>query len=561
MHPARSTPWLVALTLVGVFAGGTQPHILHILLDDFGWADAGWHRPPGYKDLQTPNMDALVKEGVELDRHYVFKFCSPSRSAVQSGRNPIHVNVLNLAPTYRNEEDLVSGYAAVPRNMTGIAEHMLRAGYETHMYGKWDAGMATPQHTPHGRGYQKSLSYFHHDNDYWTNTVGVCKSGEADGRRTSIVDLWDTNKPAHGQNNTPSCSQARQDGCVYEDRLFANRVLAAIEERDAKKPLFIFWSPHIVHTPLQVPQAELDRFSFIDEASRRYYHAMVYFVDEAIGQVTQKLKDEGIWDNTVIALHADNGGPIYHSGVAGANNYPLKGGKMSNWDGGIRVNAFVSGGFLPQSVRGTKQEGLMAGWDWYATWAALAGVDPTDMRAAAASLPPIDSHNLWPLISGQTENSPRQELAIGDLGTPNLEGVAETLVGGIIQGRYKVLIGELGQAGWSGPKFPNSTSHWDPSESFQACGRTPETGCLYDIVQDPGEHVSLAKQKPELFKRMLASIAEMQKGVFSPDRGRVDPAACHHALRNYGGFWGPFVDVDAKEVENLSTSWREEVVV
>ena len=68
-----------------------KPNVLHILLDDFGWADAGWHRPSGYSDVQTPNMDSLVREGVELDRHYVFQFCSPTRSAMQSGRNPIHV--------------------------------------------------------------------------------------------------------------------------------------------------------------------------------------------------------------------------------------------------------------------------------------------------------------------------------------------------------------------------------------------------------------------------------------------------------------------------------------
>ena len=79
-----------------------KPNILHILLDDFGWADAGWHRPPHYQDVQSVNMNALLKEGVELDRHYVFMFCSPTRSAIQSGRNPIHVNTVNTSPQLRN---------------------------------------------------------------------------------------------------------------------------------------------------------------------------------------------------------------------------------------------------------------------------------------------------------------------------------------------------------------------------------------------------------------------------------------------------------------------------
>merc|ERR1719390_601618 len=114
---------------------------------------------------------------------------------------PIHVNALNLAPTMHNPADPVSGYAAIPRNMTGMAEHMLRGGYQTHMYGKWDAGMATPDHTPKGRGYQSSLHYFHHANDYWTS-----KTSDSCGT-THPVDLWDTDRPAHGKNNTPSCSQ------------------------------------------------------------------------------------------------------------------------------------------------------------------------------------------------------------------------------------------------------------------------------------------------------------------------------------------------------------------
>merc|ERR1719506_710533 len=107
------------LEVLNVMLAMAKPNILHILLDDFGWADAGWHRPAHYTDIQTPNMVSLVNEGVELDRHYAYMFCSPSRSAVQSGRNPIHVNTINGAPNIRNPADVVSGYAGIPRNMTG----------------------------------------------------------------------------------------------------------------------------------------------------------------------------------------------------------------------------------------------------------------------------------------------------------------------------------------------------------------------------------------------------------------------------------------------------------
>merc|ERR1719401_1097513 len=103
---------------------------------------------------------------------------------------------MNLGMESYNPRDLVSGFAGIPRNMTGMAEHMKRAGYATHQVGKWDAGMATPDHTPHGRGYDTSLGYFHHSNDYWTERypykgdVGV------------YVDMWDTDGPASGLNGS-----------------------------------------------------------------------------------------------------------------------------------------------------------------------------------------------------------------------------------------------------------------------------------------------------------------------------------------------------------------------
>jgi len=503
---------------------------VYTLVDDFGWADAGWHRPDNYTDVRTPGFNALVKEGVELDRHYVFKMCSPTRSAVQVGRNPIHVNVLNIVPQHHNPKDPVSGYAGIPRNMTGIAEILSRAGYVTHMYGKWDAGMATWEHSPRGRGYQHSLFYFHHSNDYWKNTEGSCHG-------TPVVDLWEDTKPAHGLNNSQECSQDNQaEGCVYEDAVFNERVMNVLRTHNLSTPLFLFWAPHIVHMPLSVPNEWLDRFSAVDNIHRRFYHSMVGYVDEAIWNATQVMKERGMWDNTLMVVHADNGGPIYFN--CGGNNYPLKGGKMANWEGGIRVNAFVVGGFVPEKVRGTKQEGYITGWDWYTTFAHLAGEDFEDKKAAAAGLPPVDGVNVWPLVSGQVSESPRTEIALGD----EHEVTKATKIGGLIRGDYKIVIGIQTQSGWPGPEWPNATIWW-PFLALHECGETPKHGCLFNIKTDPTEHHNIAAENPELFKDMLARAKEYEKNVFSPHRGLNDPKACELAMGRYGGFWGPFVGV------------------
>ena len=155
----------VLLAACASAAVSRKTHVLAILADDFGWNDAGWHAESGGGEdevARTPNMDKLVESGMELDRNYAFKFCSPTRSAIQSGRNPIHVNVQNMDPLNVNPADPVAGFSAVARNFTGLGAVMKKGGYKTYFAGKWDCGMATPDHTPMGRGYDESLIYFHH---------------------------------------------------------------------------------------------------------------------------------------------------------------------------------------------------------------------------------------------------------------------------------------------------------------------------------------------------------------------------------------------------------------
>lgn len=111
----------------------------------------------------------------------------------------------------------------------------------------------------------------------------------------------------------------------YEDSLFEQHVLQVIDDHNPAQPLFIFWAPHIVHQPLQVPQHFIDKFSMIaptddDAHSRQYYHAMVNFADDCVGNITAALKRKGMWSDTVLVFSTDNGGPIYANGTAGANN-------------------------------------------------------------------------------------------------------------------------------------------------------------------------------------------------------------------------------------------------
>lgn len=447
---------LIIFILQAAVAMGVQPHIVVIMVDDWGHNNVGYHArtQPNAAEVQTPVMDQLAAEGVILDRHYVFQYCSPSRSALHTGRNPIHVNVLNSPLSVANPADPVSGFAGIPRNMTALPAKLAAVGYETVQAGKWHIGLASPDHTPKGRGYAKSLTYLDGANDYWTSVTGDwCGSKQ-------YTDLWAHDAPAFGLNNSWSCDQEHQAGCAYEDDIFANFTVAAINAHNPATPMFIYFAPHNIHMPLQVPAAQLAKFAKVatDSQPRQYYSAMVNMVDTHIGMVVDALKTRGMWDNTLLVLSADNGGPIYGGGStcttcngdAGANNYPLRGGKHSNFEGGVRANAFVSGGFLPAAMRGTTTEALVGIEDWYVTLARLAGADPIDERAAAAGLPPVEGFDMWPLLSGANATSPRTEVWLGSFGNTTGD-TAPTVVQGLIRADgWKLLQGPITNSIWQG---------------------------------------------------------------------------------------------------------------
>lgn len=520
----------------------SKPHIVSIIVDDFGWNDIGFHaaKQANANEIITPVMDGLASEGVILDRHYVFRFCSPSRSAYQTGRNPIHVNVLNSPLGMFNLSDPVSGFSGIPRNMSTIAEKLASVGYRTIQSGKWHCGLATADHTPKGRGFQDSITYLDGANDYWTSTISA--GSYAANCPGQLTDLWASDGPAYGQNNSWSCSQAHQpSSCVYEDDIFTNFVLDKLQAHDPSQPFFLYFTPHSIHEPLEVPQAQLDKFAFINNSDRQAYAAMVNNIDTHIGRIVQALKDKGMWNNTLLMLTADNGGPIYNNGTAGANNYPLHGGKRSNWEGGVRVNALVSGGFIPAARRGAVEEGLVGIEDWYTTFCNLAGVDPFDARGAAAGLPPVDGLDMWPLLSGANSTSPRTEIIMGSSGpTGLLYQSGDTVVQGLIRSDgYKLLWGQIEQDIWTGPFYPNASTSWPNNP--RDCGSMAAPTCLYNVFTDPTEHLNVAAQNPDVVQSISARIAELQQTVFNPQRGAPGHQACDIAHQQWKGFVGPFL--------------------
>ncbi len=213
------------------------------------------------------------------------------------------------------------------------------------------------------------------------------------------------------------------------------------------------------------------------------------------------------------------------------------------------MNAYASGGLLPPAVRGTTSTGLMAGADWYATFAGLAGVDAFDARAAAAGLPPVDGLDMWPLLSGANATSPRTHIAVGSDGSEaNLP--PGTRVQGIVRGDgYKLLIGATGQNVWTGRFYPNASTSWSDVPyhcGIPANGSAPAVGrggCLFNVATDPTEHAELDVSTPanaKIVAELFAALRAEDAGTFTPDRGTVAPTAGAAAGGPWKGFWGPF---------------------
>jgi arylsulfatase B len=155
--------------------------------------------------------------------------------------------------------------------------------------------------------------------------------------------------------------------CTFEEFVIKTRVVDVINSfgvGGSASPFFIWYSSRMAHTPLQAPdvykQLILDQCGPLANTSfrgtcniseRSNYLAMIKLFDDMVGEVIAALKQRGLYENTVIVFQADNGGPIGQG--TGGNNFPLRGGKSSPWEGGYRVPAFVSGGVVPNRLRGT----------------------------------------------------------------------------------------------------------------------------------------------------------------------------------------------------------------
>ena len=368
---------VIGLLLVGatqlVAADEPRPNILLIVADDLGWGDVGWHDGFG----QTPVMDRLVREGVELDQHYVQPVCTPTRTALMSGRYPGRFGPHALAP---------SNMRAMPQGTVTLASALRSLGYATSQTGKWHLG-SRPEWGPTAFGFDHSY-----------------------GTLTGAADPW-THKYRHG----PYEQTWHRDGKRLDEQGNATELVAAEAVRrieELRSPWFIYVAFHAVHTPVDAPEEYkrlYDGVVFDDDPakhdSRLRMAAMTAQVDAKIGEMIAALERTGQRERTLIVFTSDNGGVeslknAYVGKVAdsplNSENAPLRGEKNTLYEGGVRVCAFAN---WPGTLTPGKLSQPMHAVDWFPTLAHVAGYSPSDDLK-------WDGVDQWPALAGNDAGEP-----------------------------------------------------------------------------------------------------------------------------------------------------------
>ncbi len=433
MNPSRLLAALLVLFPTWTRAA-EKPNILYILADDMGYADAGFN---GGKEINTPNLDKIASGGTILKSFYVQPVCSPTRSTLMTGRYPSSTGVYSVVrPNAR--------WGLKLEEQT-LAQILRDNGYETAISGKWHLGEFEPAYRPTQRGFEHQYGLWFGAIDYFTHL------------RDGVLDWHRDDQPNKDEG--------------YSTHLIAKEACRIIREKNPDKPLFLYLPFNAVHGPHQVPESYCEPYKDL-KGVRRTYAGMMSAMDEAVGQVLAALDEKGIRDNTLIIFSSDNGGP--EPGKV-TDNGPLRAGKGTIYEGGIRVCACVNWpGHVPAGK--TIDEPLHS-VDWYPTLAKLTGASPEQKL-------PLDGLDIWPVLTAGAK-SPHDAIILN--GTKRGQAA-------IRMGDWKLLVGASAKA--------NGADQ------------------LYNLANDLGEARDLASTEPAKLKELRARYDAMMKSA-SPS-GEVD---------------------------------------
>jgi len=494
----------VFIYLHATMATSSKPHIVLILADDMGWDDVGYH---GSDEISTPNLNRLSSQGVRFERYYTQPLCTPSRSAIMTGRYPIHTgmqhSVIDKGEPW-----------GVGLNETFLPQQLKTLGYKTHAIGKWHLGYYMKEYTPTYRGFDSFYGYYLSESDYFDHKNAYRHIG---------LDLHDNEKQDWSKEG------------VYNTELFTQKADDVIQRHNADEPLFLYLAyeaPHVgwrsyppLNDKIQAPQEWIDKFQHIPHIGRRKFVANIAYLDHGVGQVYESLERKGILDNTIFLFVSDNGGePNGFRGNWGSN-FPLRGAKFSLFEGGVHVPGFITSKLLKNPGRISNE--LLHVTDWYPTLVNLAG-------GKIESSQNLDGVNQWETIQNISSSS-RDEVLLNidmlsnTMAVINIDMLSNTMA--VINGHWKLIKqgkirrGTQDVDGWC---IPPKTAQYKPNKNvrYPECFTQNVTTdcanefCLFNLNDDPNETNDLSKTRPTVLHSMIQKIEKYMKSQVPPRKIR-----------------------------------------
>ncbi len=370
----------VAALAASAFAAPTtarsQPNIVFILVDDLGWADGGCF---GSEFYRTPHVDALAAAGVRFTQAYAAcAVCSPSRAALMTGKYPARMHLTDWIPgeaAPKNSRFRIPEWQQhLPLEEVTLAKALKRLGYVTGHIGKWHLGGGEflPQH----QGFD-------------TNIAG----GEI-GHPASY--FWPYGATNDGHRVPGLAAHGGKQGDYLTDQLTDEAVKFIKANQD--KPFYLNFCHYAVHAPLMGKQELIDEAADRPGAngqSNRVYGAMLRSVDESVGRIMQTLEALHLADRTFVIFTSDNGGAVHFGKPPATANTPLRNGKGSAYEGGLRVPLLMK---IPGVTRpGTVCDKPVITMDFFPSLLELAGADRSASRTA------VDGVSLAPLLRGENQ--------------------------------------------------------------------------------------------------------------------------------------------------------------
>lgn len=347
-----------------------RPNVVLIIADDLGYGDlSSW----GAKDVKSPAVDSLVARGVRLNRFYAnCPVCSPSRASLLSGRYPELAGVPGVIRTSPTDN---WGYLAPDAMLLPVV--LKKAGYHTAIVGKWHLGLEA-ENAPLARGF-----------DHFHGFLGDMMDSYTTHRRHDINYMRENDKEI--------------DPTGHATDLFTQWAVDYIQQRapDAragKQPFFLYLAYNAPHTPIQPPQEWLDKVKAREPGitpKRAALVALIEHMDDGIGKVLAALKQSGVEEDTLVLFTSDNGGDL----PPGANNGPLRAGKGTMYEGGLRVA--MTAAWPGRILAGSSSDQVALHMD----------LMPTICEAAGAQPPArIDGRSILAALCGKPADLPPRDL-------------------------------------------------------------------------------------------------------------------------------------------------------